>query len=86
MNKIPAYAAQKAKSEVSPFSIERRKLGPSDVNIEIDYCGVCHTDLHFVNNTGGICIHRSSHEIVGESLQLVRVEKFQTGIWRNWLI
>ena len=82
MNTIPAYAAQKAKSEVSPFSIERRKLGPSDVNIEIDYCGVCHTDLHFVNNDWGRSMYPivPGHEIVGRiSATGEEVEKFKTG-------
>ena len=82
MNTIPAYAAQKAKSEVSPFSIERGKLGPSDVNIEIDYCGVCHTDLHFVNNDWGRSMYPivPGHEIVGRiSATGEEVEKFKTG-------
>ena len=74
MNKIPAYAAQEAKGEVSPFSIERRKLGPNDVNIEIEYCGVCHTDLHFVNNDWGRSMYPivPGHEIVVGSQQSER--------------
>ena len=82
MNKIPAYAAQEAKGEVSPFSIERRKLGPNDVNIEIEYCGVCHTDLHFVNNDWGRSIYPivPGHEIVGRVSAIGEaVEKFKIG-------
>ena len=82
MNKIPAYAAQEAKGEVSPFSIERRKLGPNDVNIEIEYCGVCHTDLHFVNNDWGRSMYPivPGHEIVGRVSAIGEaVEKFKIG-------
>ena len=77
MNKIPAYAAQEAKGEVSPFSIERRKLGPNDVNIEIEYCGVCHTDLHFVNNDWGRSMYPivPGHEIVGRVSAIGETQK-----------
>lgn len=41
-----AYAAQAATTALAPFSIERRAPGPDDVQIDILYCGVCHSDLH----------------------------------------
>jgi len=41
-----AYAATSATSPVGPFSIERREPRANDVEIEIQYCGVCHSDLH----------------------------------------
>ncbi|RKP55819.1 NAD(P)-dependent alcohol dehydrogenase [Pararobbsia silviterrae] len=41
-----AYAAQTAKTPLAPFTIERRAVGPNDVEIDILYCGVCHSDLH----------------------------------------
>src|SRR6185312_11601120 len=52
---------------LASLAIERRELGPSDVAIEILYCGVCHSDLHFVrgewgNQTWPIV---PGHEIVG---------------------
>ena len=40
------YAALTAKDKLAPFSFERRDPGPDDVRIEIQYCGVCHSDLH----------------------------------------
>ncbi len=45
-----AYAAQDAMSVLAPFSIERRDVGPDDVQIDILFCGVCHSDLHTVRN------------------------------------
>jgi alcohol dehydrogenase (NADP+) len=50
--KIPSqgYAALKSKGKLGPFAFERRSLGPHDLLIEILYCGVCHSDIHQVNN------------------------------------
>ena len=82
MTKISAYAAQKAKERVEPFQIERRPLGEKDVRIDIDYCGVCHTDLHFVNNDWGMTEYPvvPGHEIVGRISQTgTGVEKFKAG-------
>src|SRR3981189_1730550 len=45
-----AYAAHSATSPLAPFTIARRSPRPQDVQIEILYCGVCHSDLHQVRN------------------------------------
>ena len=82
MNTTPAYAAQKKNSPVKPFSIQRRSVGPKDVRIEIDYCGVCHTDLHFVNNDWGMSEYPvvPGHEIVGKVSEVgSQVTKFTEG-------
>ena len=47
---IPAYGARAAKSGLVPMTIERRDPGPHDVEIEILYCGICHSDMHKVND------------------------------------
>ncbi|GEP12379.1 NAD(P)-dependent alcohol dehydrogenase [Methylobacterium gnaphalii] len=61
------YAAQEATAPLAPFSFERRDPGPNDVEIEIVYCGVCHSDLHQARNewqnTNYPCV--PGHEIVG---------------------
>ena len=49
----PAYAATAATSPLTPFSIKRREPGPTDVQIEILFCGVCHSDIHNVRNEWG---------------------------------
>lgn len=63
----PAYAAADAKSDLKPFSIERRAVGARDVGIAIDYCGVCHSDLHMARNDWGFSQYPlvPGHEIIG---------------------
>jgi uncharacterized zinc-type alcohol dehydrogenase-like protein len=65
--KTKAYAAQSATSPLGPFEIDRRAPGPEDVQIEILYCGVCHSDLHTARNEWRNTIYPSvpGHEIVG---------------------
>lgn len=67
MSTIAAYAAADAKSPLAPFSIDRRTPGPHDVAIDIQYCGVCHTDIHQVRDEWGGSIFPMvpGHEIVG---------------------
>ena len=40
------YAAQKAETPLAPWNFLRRELKPLDVQLDILYCGVCHSDLH----------------------------------------
>ncbi|MGH8146573.1 MAG: NAD(P)-dependent alcohol dehydrogenase [Rhodanobacteraceae bacterium] len=67
MTNTPAYATQAADQPLGPHAIERRASGPTDVQIEILYCGVCHSDLHTARNEWGgtkyPCV--PGHEIVG---------------------
>lgn len=67
MPQVNAYAAQSPTSGVKPFPIERRDPRPDDVVIRIDYCGICHTDIHFVHNDWGRSLYPvvPGHEIVG---------------------
>lgn len=62
-----AYAAHSETSGLSPFDIDRRKPRADDVVIDIAYCGICHTDLHFVENDWGVTLYPvvPGHEIVG---------------------
>ena len=48
--KTSAFAATGPNSPLAPHTIERRAPGPTDVDIEILYCGICHSDLHSVRN------------------------------------
>jgi uncharacterized zinc-type alcohol dehydrogenase-like protein len=65
--KIPAYGARAAKAPLAPMTIERRDPGPRDVEIEILYCGICHSDVHKVNDdwAGTHFPVVPGHEIVG---------------------
>jgi uncharacterized zinc-type alcohol dehydrogenase-like protein len=61
------YAAQSATAPLRPFRFERREPGPRDVEIEILYCGVCHSDLHAARDEWGGAVYPlvPGHEIVG---------------------
>jgi len=80
-----AYAAQSASSGLAPFTLQRRSPRPQDVEIEILYCGVCHSDLHQVRNqwkevmpTTYPCV--PGHEIVGRVVKAgSAVKKFKEG-------
>ena len=62
-----AYAAQSNTSGLAPWHFNSRETGPQDVLIDIKFCGVCHTDIHFVRNDWGISLYPMvpGHEIVG---------------------
>ncbi len=64
---VQAYGAHAADKPLEPIAIERRTPGPSDVQIEIAYCGVCHSDLHTVRSEWGGTLYPCvpGHEIVG---------------------
>ena len=68
MSTTKAYAAQSAATPLSPFTIERRTLQSNDVQIEILFCGVCHSDLHTARNEWGGTVYPCvpGHEIVGK--------------------
>lgn len=65
--KTIGYAAQTAESPLAPFTFERRALRANDVAMEILYCGVCHSDLHWAHNDWGWTVFPTvpGHEIVG---------------------
>ncbi|MDB5737545.1 MAG: NAD(P)-dependent alcohol dehydrogenase [Sphingomonas bacterium] len=77
-----AYAAQSATTPLAPFDIERRATGPHDVQIDIAYCGVCHSDLHQARSEWGGTLYPCvpGHEIVGRvSAVGDHVDKFAVG-------
>ncbi|MDE1813053.1 MAG: NAD(P)-dependent alcohol dehydrogenase [Thaumarchaeota archaeon] len=67
MMKVQGYAAQSAKATLAPYSFERREIGDNDVLVEIQYCGICHTDIHQVGDEWGGSIFPMvpGHEITG---------------------
>jgi uncharacterized zinc-type alcohol dehydrogenase-like protein len=77
-----AYAAQGAVSPLAPFRFERRNPGPKDIQIEILYCGVCHSDIHQVRDEWGGSIFPMvpGHEIVGRITHTgEKVTRFKVG-------
>ena len=80
--KTLAYAAQSGTTPLAPFNFQRREVGNHDVQIEILYCGVCHSDLHTVRGewqgTAYPCV--PGHEIVGRVVKVgTHVTKFKAG-------
>lgn len=81
---IPAkgYAAQNTASKLAPWNFERREVGSHDVQLEILFCGVCHTDIHNLKNEWypGIFPMVPGHEITGRVTKVGdHVTKFKAG-------
>ena len=80
-----AYAAASASSPLAPFTLRRRQPGATDVQIDVLFCGVCHSDLHQVRDewhnsmpTTYPCV--PGHEIVGRVVAVGRdVRGFREG-------
>lgn len=82
MSKVSGYAAQQATSPLAPFTFERRDLRPDDVQIEILYCGVCHSDIHTARNEWQNTIYPfvPGHEIIGKVVQVgPKVKDYKAG-------
>jgi alcohol dehydrogenase (NADP+) len=76
------YAAQGAQEQLKPFSFERREPRAADVQLEILFCGVCHSDLHIARNEWGRTLYPCvpGHEIAGRVVRVGdAVKKFQEG-------
>lgn len=77
-----AYAAQSSTTPLAPFGIQRRSPGSLDVEIDILYCGVCHSDLHQARNEWHNTVYPCvpGHEIVGRITRVgAGVTKFKAG-------
>jgi uncharacterized zinc-type alcohol dehydrogenase-like protein len=85
MSTIKAYGAASATAPIAPMSIARRNLTPSDVKVEILYCGICHSDLHYARNEWADvmpaiypCV--PGHEIIGRVAEVgAAVSRFKAG-------
>lgn len=82
MPQARAYAAAKPKAPLAPFTLDRREPNPNDVVIDIDYCGVCHSDVHQARDEwgGGKFPMVPGHEVVGRITKVgAQVKKFKVG-------
>src|SRR5205085_8651818 len=82
MLRSTGYGATSADTPLGQLDFERRELRPDDVLIDIEYCGVCHSDLHTVRNEWGNTIYPvvPGHEIVGRVKAVgAEVTRFRTG-------
>lgn len=69
---VKAYGAESAETDLLPLQIDRRTVTNTDVKIDILYCGVCHSDLHFAKNDWGMTQYPvvPGHEIVGRVVEV----------------
>lgn len=82
MTLAKAYAAYDAKTPLKPWTFERRAVGAKDVAIAIDYCGVCHSDIHQARDEWGGAMFPMvpGHEIVGRVTEVgAQVAKYKVG-------
>ncbi|GLU13352.1 hypothetical protein SLE2022_299900 [Rubroshorea leprosula] len=78
------WAARDPSGHLSPFNFSRRETGEEDVKFKVLYCGICHSDLHFIKNDFGFSASAypivPGHEIVGEVTEVgSKVTKFKVG-------
>lgn len=79
---VKGYAAKSPKKPLAPFSYTLRDPRPNDVLIDIDYCGVCHSDVHAVKGdwSDGQFHMVPGHEIVGRVAEVgSKVSRFKPG-------
>ena len=79
MIKSTGYAAKDASSPLEPMAFERDEMGERDVDIEVLFCGVCHSDIHQVKNEWSNTVYPCvpGHEVVG------RVSRVGAGVTRH---
>ncbi len=79
---VRGYAATSPTSRLGLFNFVRRDPRPDDVVIEVLFCGVCHTDLHFARNDWGGTEYPvvPGHEVIGQVLEVgAQVTRFKAG-------
>ncbi|MCK0145794.1 NAD(P)-dependent alcohol dehydrogenase [Arenibacter sp. F26102] len=79
---VKAYGTASAEADLKQMNINRRSVTPKDVEIDIHYCGVCHSDLHFARNDWGMTQYPvvPGHEIVGTVTKIGSgVSKYKVG-------
>ena len=77
MKTVKAWAALEPHAKLQPFTYELPPLTTEEVEIEVDHCGLCHTDLAFINNEWGNIPFPlvPGHEVTGRIVALGEVAK-----------
>lgn len=78
MSEIQALAAKQAKGRLEPFTYDPGPLGPDQVEIAVEYCGLCHSDFSMLQNEWGMSTYPlvPGHEAVGKITALGEEAKF----------
>ena len=71
-NRIRSYAALTAKSALVPYEFDAGELQPHQVEVKVEYCGLCHSDLSIIDNDWGVSQYPvvAGHEIIGKIIRL----------------
>ena len=71
-NRIRSYAALTAKSALVPYKFDAGELQPHQVEVKVEYCGLCHSDLSIIDNDWGVSQYPvvAGHEIIGKIIRL----------------
>lgn len=69
---INSYAAFQPKSKLEPFSFEKKEIGANEVEIQITHCGICHSDIHLIDNDWMISKYPlvPGHEVIGNIISI----------------
>ena len=79
---IRAYAAREKGGKLEPFDYDPGILADEDVEIEVEYCGICHSDLSMLDNDWGLTTYPfvPGHEVVGTIAALgAKVKELKLG-------
>ncbi|WP_374254763.1 NAD(P)-dependent alcohol dehydrogenase [Acinetobacter brisouii] len=71
-NRIRSYAALTTKSALVPYEFDAGELQPHQVEVKVEYCGLCHSDLSIIDNDWGVSQYPvvAGHEIIGKIIRL----------------
>ena len=71
-NRIRSYAALTAKSALVPYEFDAGELQSHQVEVKVEYCGLCHSDLSMIDNDWGVSQYPvvAGHEIIGKIIRL----------------
>ncbi|MCG2575053.1 NAD(P)-dependent alcohol dehydrogenase [Acinetobacter sp. ME22] len=71
-NRIRSYAALTAKSALVPHEFDAGDLLPHQVEVKVEYCGLCHSDLSMIDNDWGVSQYPviAGHEVIGKIVRL----------------
>ena len=69
-NIIQAYAAMSAGAQLEPYQFDAGELQPHQVEVKVEYCGLCHSDISVINNEWGSSVYPV---VAGHELSLIHI-------------